>query len=170
MAYWNSFELKQDLDHSTGIITGYGSVFKVLDETGDIVQKGAYLQTIAEAKAAVQKGEQKFLWPMLWQHDVNFPIGGWIDAVEDAYGLKCTGQILLTLSKGIEVWTLLKEQAIRSLSIGYDVASNGCYYEKGARNLTNLNLWEISVVTFPACTQATVSSVKSPRELRSVFA
>ena len=92
-----------------------------MTKRGDIVQKGAYLQTITEAKAAVAKGGQKYLWPMLWQHDPNTPIGGWTDAVEDAYGLKCTGQILLTLSKGIEMWTLLKEQAIRSLSIGYDV-------------------------------------------------
>lgn len=165
MGYQNTIEFKQDLDNATGIITGYASVFNVQDEGNDIVHKGAYLQSIADSKAAIAQGKQKYLWPMLYQHDPERPIGGWTDAVEDSYGLKCTGQILLTISKGIETWLMLKDQIIRSLSIGYDVVDNGAYYEKGARNLTKLNLWEISVVTFPMCIPATVSSVKSKREI-----
>ena len=148
-----------------GTIEGYASVFDVQDEGNDIVRPGAYLQSIADCKALVRKGQQTYLLPMLWQHDQTQPIGGWTSLEEDSYGLKCTGQILLSIPNGQQAYEVLKADVVRSFSIGYDVMPNGAYYEKGARNLTNLRLWEISVVTFPMCLEATVSSVKRNRHL-----
>jgi HK97 family phage prohead protease len=98
---------------------------------------------------------------MLWQHDANQPIGGWTSLVEDDYGLLCHGQILLSIPKGREDYELLKDGTIHSFSIGYDVMTGGSTYVKNTRVLTALRLWELSVVTFPMCEEATLESIKS---------
>ena len=69
MSYILSYELKQDFDNGLGIISGYGSCFNVIDEGNDLILPGAYSQTIADSKALVAQGSQKYLVPFLWSHD-----------------------------------------------------------------------------------------------------
>lgn len=164
MGYWNSYELKQDFDNGLGIISGYASCFNVVDQGSDLILPGSYTQTIADTKALVASGKQKYLLPFLWQHDPEKPIGGVTDLIQDNYGLKFTAQLLLSIGKAVEVWCLLKDKVISGISIGYDVMDGGAMYLQGVRNISKIKLWELSVVTFPMCTQATVTSVKSKRE------
>jgi HK97 family phage prohead protease len=167
--YWQSLEFKRDLNDTTGTITGYASVFDVVDQGNDVIKRGTYTKTIQDSKNAIMQGKQRYLIPMLFQHDPNQPIGGFTTLEEDQYGLKCTGQILLTLSKGIETWCMLKDGIINGLSIGYDVQPNGAYYDKGIRYITNVRLWEISLVTFPMCEQATITDVKAQRYTYNIW-
>ncbi len=150
------FELKS-IDDKGGF-EGYGSVFDVKDSSSDIVVKGAFAKTLAawEAKAKLPK--------MLWQHDPMQPIGVWTKMFEDAYGLFVAGNILVDagdLEK--RAYAHLKAGSIDSLSIGYMVPSGGATYDKSrdAYMLTEIDLWEISPVTFPANPESTVDSVKS---------
>ncbi|MFP5434508.1 MAG: HK97 family phage prohead protease, partial [Alphaproteobacteria bacterium] len=136
-----------------GTFTGYGSIFGNLDSYGEVVEAGAF------AKSLSRLAKEKAVLPMLWQHDPSQPIGVWEDLVEDAKGLKGTGRIVLETAKGAEAYALLKAGAIRGLSIGYreiKVEPDG-----NNRRLKELDLREISVVTFPANRRAQVGTVKS---------
>lgn len=136
-----------------GHIEGYASVFNVVDEQGDTVVKGAF-------KKCIERMKEKSKTPkFLWQHDARKPIGVWDEMYEDDYGLFVKGRLLLDLKRGREVWSMLKNKAVDGLSIGYKSA------KRTDNNLiTDVDLMEISVVTFPACTDAKVESVKSDTE------
>lgn len=136
-----------------GTIEGYGSVFDVKDSYDDIIKPGAYLDTLAAHKAA---GTMPV---MLFQHDPSQPIGVWHEMVEDAKGLRVKGQLLLATARGREVYELLKAGAIKGMSIGFIPKSWS--YDQELRILTAIDLWELSIVTFPANQKATVTSVKS---------
>jgi len=147
------FAFKLDDLSDAGTFTGYGSIFGNLDSYGEVVEAGAF------AKSLSRLGKEKAVLPMLWQHDPSQPIGVWEDLVEDAKGLKGTGRIVLETAKGAEAYALLKAGAIRGLSIGYreiKVEPDG-----NNRRLKELDLREISVVTFPANRRAQVGTVKS---------
>lgn len=138
-----------------GFFTGYASVFNVLDVQGDRINRGAFRQTLAAWKS---RGS----WPkMLWQHDVQNPIGQWKSITEDEYGLFVEGQLLLDLQKGREAHTLLKAGAVDHLSIGFYVRQSIKGAKKDERILTEVDLHEISLVTFAANTDAKIISVKS---------
>lgn len=157
-----TFQVKA-VNDELGLIEAYGSVFDIPDEGDDVVRPGAFKRTIQNSKARVQAGKAKFLAVMLWQHDPHQPIGGWTDLEEDAHGLKCTGQIILTTQLGREVYELIKAGVINEFSIGYDILSGGASYDKstGYRNLKELRLWEISPVTFAMQPEALLTGVKS---------
>jgi HK97 family phage prohead protease len=92
---------------------------------------------------------------MLWQHDPACPIGVWDEVREDAKGLWVRGRLLPEVTKGREAVELIAAGAIDGLSIGYrtvKAAKNG----KGQRLLTELELWEVSLVTFPMLPSARV--------------
>ena len=136
-----------------GHIEGYASVFNVKDEQGETVLPGAFKKSI---ESAMKTGKMP---KMLWQHDARKPIGVWEDMYEDDHGLVVKGKLLLELKHGREAWSLLKNRAIDGLSIGYrnprKVLSNSDNF------LSDIDLLEISIVTFPACTDATIDTVKS---------
>jgi uncharacterized protein len=149
----------------TGTFSGYGSVFNVKDAYGDIVIPGAFAKSLADWK---KKGKMP---KMLWQHDTHEPIGPWTKMEEDETGLAVEGQILVDagpLEK--RAYAHLKAGTIDSLSIGYSIAPKGYEYdqEQDAFLLKQINLWEVSLVTFPANPDALIDSVKSvldnPRE------
>ncbi|PZN06638.1 MAG: HK97 family phage prohead protease, partial [Bacillota bacterium] len=133
-----------------GTFTGYASVFGNVDLVGDVVERGAFKQTIHHTKGRV---------PILWQHDARQPIGVTEEMREDDKGLWIRARLALATQKGREAYELLKMGAIRGLSIGYDVIKQKT--EGGVRRLKELRLWEISVVTFPANPAAAVAAVKS---------
>lgn len=135
-----------------GEISGYASVFNVVDGYNDAVIKGAFLRSINHFK--LQKKPK-----LLWQHNVNFPIGVIDELYEDDYGLFVKGHLLLDIPKSKEIYSLLKNKAIDGFSIGYKVRDS--FLEKGVTYLSDIDLFEISIVTFPACQEALVSTVKS---------
>ena len=137
-----------------GSIEGYGSVFGVKDAYSDIVAKGAFAGSLAAHKA------EGTMPAMLWQHDSSAPIGVWTDMFEDEKGLKVKGRIVLESERGREAHALLKAGALRGLSIGF-VSKEWSYDQKtDIRTLTSVDLWEVSLVTFPENTKAGIESVK----------
>jgi len=158
-----------------GTFSGYGSVFDVVDSGGDIVRPGAFAASIAARKAS---GD----WPrLLHEHDPAHPIGVWDSIGEDGYGLLVKGRLVLDVVKAREVYALAKAGHPYGLSIGYEIGTCGyChpddieqkygfapsgplpYLPTGqVRAIETLDLWEISVVTFPMCVEARVEAVKA---------
>lgn len=144
-----------------GAIEGYASVFGVLDTWDDIIQAGAFEATIKAHKAAGT------MPAMLWQHDSDDPIGMWTEMSEDANGLKIKGKLCLDTTCGKEAYALVKMGAITGLSVGFITKSYEYDTETDVRTITEVDLWEVSLVTFPANTKARVTSVKSVPEIHA---
>jgi len=141
--------------------SGYGAVFGNVDSYGDVIAKGAFGRTLSEHKAAGT------MPAMLSQHgpvmggDEMMPIGVWTSMMEDDHGLLVEGRLSDT-PRGNEAYTLLKDRALRGLSIGY-VARKFTLRTKPdepRRTLTDIELIEVSLVTFPANPKARVDAVK----------
>lgn len=151
--------LEQRAIGDDGTIEGYGSVFNVVDDWGDIIVPGAFAATLAAHKAAGT------MPAMLWQHDPSEPIGVWTEMIEDAKGLRVKGQLALDTVRGKEAHALLKLGALNGLSIGF--MSKQWTYDRDTevRTLTEIDLWEVSLVTFPANEKARVTQVKGVDEM-----
>ena len=133
------------------VISGYASVFGARDQGGDVVLKGAYAASLKRLTAEGRRIR------MLWQHDPAQPIGVWDEVREDATGLWVKGRLLTEVGKGREAAALLAAGAIDGLSIGYRTVRaerDG----KGQRLLSELELWEVSLVTFPMLPEARVAA------------
>jgi len=140
-----------------GSFSGHASVFGNVDSYRDVVMPGAFGKTLAQWKA---KGT---LPPLLWQHQSDKPIGPHTSMSEDGDGLMVEGQLLIDdVQQAKEAYALVKAGVIRGMSIGYDLFPDGCDYdaENSIMKLTGIDLWENSIVTFPANDQAMVSEVK----------
>lgn len=140
----------------SGSFSGYASVYGVTDLQGDIVIKGAFDKAL----------EQKRSFPLLWQHDPHAPIGI-LAARSDDHGLAVEGQLCLEVAQAREAYALLKMRPspLQGMSIGYNVKDGGADWKDDTRLLTDLDLWETSLVTFPANPQAVVMTVKDVRQL-----
>lgn len=150
-----SFALQIKSVGEDGTIEGYGSVFGVVDTWDDIVAKGAFAASLKAHKAAGT------MPAMLWMHDDSDPIGVWTDMVEDDTGLRVKGSLCLDTEEGKKAYALLKMQAINGLSIGF-IAKQWAYdRDTEVRTVTEIDLWEVSLVTFPANTKARVTTVKA---------
>lgn len=128
-------------------ISGYASLFGAADQAGDVVQKGAYgasLARLAKARHAVK---------LLWQHDPTRPIGVWDEVHEDDKGLFVRGRLLLEVQAAHEAHILLQAGAIDGLSIGYRTVRSE-RSSSGQRLLYEIELWEVSLVTFPMLPEA----------------
>jgi HK97 family phage prohead protease len=157
------FEMKA-LD-SKGVFSGYGSVFDVIDSYREVVTPGAFSKSLAKWKAKDR------LPPMLYQHRAGEPIGAFTEMHEDKKGLYVEGQLLVDdIQRAKEVYALLKAKALSGMSIGFNVMPDGEEYDSraGIYKLTELELWEVSIVTFPANEAANVESVKA-REAYAEF-
>jgi uncharacterized protein len=137
----NRFEFKS-LDEA-GKFSGYASVFNIEDSCKDIILPNAFKETLKQNNA---KQNVK----LLWQHLPKEPIGYFDVIKEDAIGLYVEGKILLDTEKGKEAYSLIKNGAISGLSIGYSVKKAKFDHTSGIRIISQIDLWEISVVTFPA--------------------
>lgn len=138
-----------------GTIEGYGSVFGNPDSYDDVITPGAFAASIAEHRT------NGTMPAMLWQHDSDDPIGVWTEISEDAKGLKLKGKLCLDTSCGKEAHALLKMGAINGLSIGFMSKQWAYDEETEVRTLTEIELWEVSLVTFPANKKARVTNVKT---------
>ncbi len=128
-------------------ISGYASLFGAADQGGDTVQQGAYAASLATGRGI----------KMLWQHDPAQPIGVWDEVREDAKGLWVKGRLLTDVAKGREAAALITAGAIDGLSIGYRTVK-ATKNDTGGRLLSELDLWEVSLVTFPMLPEARVGA------------
>lgn len=156
-----SFALQIKAAGDDGTVEGYGSVFGVRDNYDDVIAKGAFIQSLKDHKAAGT------MPAMLWQHDADKPIGVWTEMVEDDKGLRIKGQLAMETVKGKEAHALLKMGALNGLSIGFMSKEWAYDRDTEVRTLTAIDLWEVSLVTFPANEKARVTNVKSADELQA---
>jgi HK97 family phage prohead protease len=138
-----------------GAIEGYASLFGEVDAARDMVMPGAFAQTLK------QRGLRKI--PMLFQHDPSEPVGVWLDLAEDFRGLKARGRLIPDVCRARELLSLLKAGAIDGLSIGYRTVRGQIDPKSRVRRLYQVDLWEISIVTFPLLNGARVSAVKDAK-------
>ena len=132
-------------------IAGYASLFGETDQGGDVVLPGAYaasLMRLDEAGCRVK---------LLWQHDPGQPIGVWDEVFEDERGLFVKGRLLTETQRGREAAALIEAGAIDGLSIGYRTVKAD-RDAKGQRLLAELELWEVSLVTFPMLPEARIGA------------
>ena len=94
---------------------------------------------------------------MLWQHDPAEPIGIWDEVREDAHGLYVKGRLLADVRRAREAVALIEAGAIEGLSIGYRTV-RATKDAEGRRRLSELELWEVSLVTFPMLPEARVDA------------
>ena len=134
-----------------GAIEGYASLFGVVDLGRDRVERGAFAASLARRGA---RGVR-----FLFQHDPAEPIGAWTSISEDVRGLRVSGRLNLAVARAREVHALLRQGALDGLSIGFR-AVRSVREAGGVRRLIEIDLWEVSVVTFPMLPDARVSAVK----------
>jgi HK97 family phage prohead protease len=144
-----------------GAFEGYASQM-TRDRGGDIVDMGAFDRSIAKHKA------NNTMPKMLWQHDPSKVVGVWDEMRQDENGLYVKGRCVRSTSLGKDCHELLRAGAIDSMSIGYVTLDSE--YEDGGdtRRLKEVDLWEISLVTFPMNEDARVTAVKRIESIRDV--
>lgn len=135
-----------------GVFEGYASLFGVTDLGNDVIASGAFRDTLVRRGPAGVR--------MLWQHDPADPIGVWLSITEDGRGLKVRGRLAVETLRGREVHELLKRGAVDGLSIGFRAERARTDARSGVRRIEKLDLWEISIVTFPMLPGARVAAVK----------
>lgn len=144
------FELK-GVD-GTGRFEGYASIFGVVDQGSDVIARGAFLRSLTERGAEEIK--------LLWQHDPAEPIGVLEEIREDERGLYVKGQLLMDVQRAREAHALMRAGALDGLSIGFHAVKSRLDDLTGVRKLEDLDLWEISLVTFPMQEMARISAFK----------
>lgn len=143
--------------NADGMLAGHASIFGNVDHYRDVVMPGAFSKSLAKWSA------KSDLPPMLWQHQSYSPIGKHTSMVEDADGLAYEAQLMIKdVQQSREAYAMVKAGVIRGNSIGYSIDDDGFDYdsEHSILKLTSLELWENSLVTFPANDQALVTEVK----------
>lgn len=150
-----AFKLDAEPDDE-GTFAGYASVFDVVDQGMDIVAPGAFGKSLSSGRKV----------KMLWQHDAGKVIGVWDEMREDDRGLYVKGRLLKDVALGREAIALMRAGAIDSMSIGYRTIEATPEAGGRIRKLTEVDLFEVSVVTFPMNEQARVTDVKSIRTER----
>jgi len=145
-----------DDDPRYRMVEGYGSVFGNVDSYGDVIEPGAFAESI---KAKEPK--------MAWQHDFSTLVGRWDEYREDDRGLFLKGRIATRTEKGAEAAELVGMGAITGLSIGFNTVREEIDRESNTRRLLEIDLWEVSFVTVPANAAANVTNIKSIRDIRA---
>ena len=143
--------VKGDDGQDEGVFQGFASTYNNKDLQGDIVAPGAFKAARADKVR------------MLWQHDAREVIGTWDEMREDERGLFVKGRLIFEVQKGREAYSLLKRKAIDALSVGFRIANSkdvDLDEDTGVRTIKRAELWEVSLVTFPANPKARISRVK----------
>lgn len=138
----------------TATIEGYAAIFGERDLSGDIIRRGAFSRMAARPATPVR---------MLYQHAADKPLGLWRDIHEDETGLYVRGDLLLGNSLAADIFSLLSGKALNGLSIGFRTLKSRRL--KNGRELLAIDLWEISIVTFPMAPHARITNVGSPASL-----
>lgn len=156
--YSEALDLKKLTEE--GEFEGYASTFGNVDRGGDVVESGAFTKSLKRGAAKVK---------MLFQHDPSQPLGKWLDMTEDKKGLFVKGKLNLEVQKARETLALMRDGAIDSMSIGFRTIKSAAGDGKDFyRKLLEVDLWEISLVTFPMNDKALVRAVKQDVSIRDV--
>ena len=143
------------VSESDGRIEGYASLFGVPDHGGDVVMPGAFAGSLRGRGADGVR--------FLFQHDPGQPIGVWDEIREDKRGLYVRGRLIGGVARAREIAALLREGALDGLSIGFRTVRADRDPRLRTRRLHEIDLWEISIVTFPMLPGAKVSRIKHAR-------
>jgi hypothetical protein len=154
------FDIKS-IDDS-GTFTGYGSTFGDMDYGRDVVVAGAFSKSL---ESYAQKGRKI---PMLWQHNMQQPIGVYSEIREDEKGLFLVGEINMGVTQGRECHALMKQGALTGLSIGYSTVRDEWDDRAMVRKLLQVDLYEVSPVTFPMNDNGRIETVKSLADLSTL--
>jgi len=140
-----------DIDETEGVFKGYASVFDMIDSYNEVVTAGAFTNTL-------QENDGKF--PLCWFHNIQEPLGI-VYAEESTKGLLVEGYLNLDVKSAREKYSLMKQGAIKGLSIGFKTVRDE--WERDLRKLREINLFEISPTTlnFQACPDAEIEDVKA---------
>ncbi len=149
-AKFTALDLKAVSDD--GAFAGYASLFNRADMSGDMVLPGAFRESLTRRGPTGIK--------LLFQHNPNEPIGIWQHLAEDSRGLYARGRLMLDIARGREIHSLMRAGAVDGLSIGFRAVKARRDRISGVRRLEKIDLWEISVVTFPMLPEARVAVVK----------
>jgi HK97 family phage prohead protease len=141
-----AFEVKSIDD--AGVFTGLASTYGNTDQQNEAVMPGAFTKTLLHSKER----------PLLWQHSPHEPIGT-VSLSDSPSGLIARGKLSLDIPQAKNAYTLLRDGVINAMSIGFQTIKSDV--KSGIRQLTELKLFEVSLVTFPANERALVTSVKS---------
>ena len=168
-SYFVPLELKFSGSNAAdiGTFSGYGSVYSVIDDGGDLIAPGAFADSLARLKA------QGRGVPMYMQHGAALgadprPVGVWTKIEEDANGLRVEGKLVgLDTETGRYHYALVKEGAMSGLSIGYSgvKAEYGKKPGDPRRTIKSATLREISIVDQPMNAHARLTGLKSIEEL-----
>ncbi len=155
---FKSFRFKADAISDEGIFTGYASTFNEKDRGGDIVVPGAFDQWIGLWKSGAVA-----TLPILDNHDANKVLGVYLEITPDNKGLWVKGQLNKEVQAARDKRALMQQGAITGMSIGYSIYPGGYRWDASqkAYMLTDIELWEISLATFPMNTSARVETVKT---------
>ena len=135
-----------------GTVEGYASLFGEVDAARDMVMPGAFARTLKS------RGIRRV--PMLFQHDPAEPVGVWLELFEDFRGLRARGKLIPDVARARELGALIRAGALDGLSIGFRTVKGRIDPATRVRKLIDLDLWEISIVTFPLLAGARVRAVK----------
>ena len=138
-----------------GSVEGYASLFVEIDQSRDMVMPGAFARTLS------LRGVRRI--PMLFQHDPAEPIGIWQEIAEDWRGLRVRGRLIPEVVRARELLALLREGAADGLSIGFKTVRAGRDPKQRVRKLYEIELWEISIVTFPLLPGARLRAMPEAR-------
>lgn len=132
-------------------IEGHASLFDIQDLGGDIVRKGAFATSLKRRSSI----------PMLFQHEPAEPVGVWTSIKENARGLFVRGEIFNAGPRARTTLALVKRGAVNGLSIGFRTRRSATR-KGGGRELFDIDLWEVSIVTFPMLPQARLRLLPAP--------
>src|SRR3954467_7184916 len=135
-----------------GTVEGYASLFGEIDGARDMVMPGAFARTLRS------RGIRRV--PMLFQHDPAEPVGVWLELTEDLRGLRARGKLIPDVARARELTALIRAGAIDGLSIGFRTVKARVDPATRVRKLIDIDLWEISIVTFPLLAGARVRAAK----------
>jgi HK97 family phage prohead protease len=141
--------------HDDGTVEGYASLFGVVDQANDMVMPGAFADTLSLRDIRRV--------PMLFQHDPAEPIGIWLELTEDWLGLRARGRLIPEVLRARELLALLRAGSADGLSIGFRTVKARVDAKTRVRKLYHVDLWEISLVTFPLLPGARIRTVKASR-------
>jgi HK97 family phage prohead protease len=150
--------LSTTLSVADGVVEGYASLFGEIDQARDMVMPGAFAASLR------QRPVRRV--PMLFQHDPAEPVGVWLDLHEDTRGLYARGRLIPEVVRARELIALLGAGAADGLSIGFRAVKARVDPKTRIRKLDAIDLWEISLVTFPLLAGARVRAVKEGQPSR----
>jgi uncharacterized protein len=141
----------------TGVFVGYASLFGVRDQAGDMVMPGAFRDSLKRRPASDVR--------MLFQHDPAEPVGAWLEMKETERGLHVRGRLDPNVQRGHELLSLLEQGGLDGLSIGFKTLLAAREKLTATRQLFALDLWEVSLVTFPMLQGARVAALAEAQRL-----